>query len=52
MMVGAIALSVYSVVVCHLLVRARLRATSATLVSLIVWLIAAFGLLTFVGGQA
>jgi uncharacterized membrane protein (GlpM family) len=52
MMAGAIALSVYSVVVCHLLVRARLRATSATLVSLIVWLIAAFGLLTFVGGQA
>jgi Protein of unknown function (DUF3147) len=37
---GAIALAVYSVVVCHLLVRARLRAASATL-----------GLLTLVGGQ-
>jgi hypothetical protein len=51
MMAGAIALAVYSVVVCHLLVRARLRAAPATLVSFVVWLIVAFGLLTLAGGQ-
>jgi uncharacterized protein DUF3147 len=51
MAAGAIALAVYSVVVCHLLVRARLRAASATLLSLVAWLIVAFGLLTLVGGQ-
>ena len=51
MMAGAIALAIYSVVVCHLLVRARLRAAPATLLSLVVWLIVAFGLLTLAGGQ-
>jgi uncharacterized membrane protein (GlpM family) len=51
MVAGAIALAIYSIVVCHLLVRARLRATSATILSLAVWLIVAFGLLVFVGGQ-
>ncbi|MDB5607939.1 MAG: hypothetical protein JWP25_4839 [Bradyrhizobium sp.] len=51
MMVGSIALGLYSVVVCHLLVRARLRAVPSTLLSLVVWLIAAFGLLFLVGGQ-
>ena len=51
MVAGAVALAVYCVVVCHLLVRARLRAASATLLSLIVWLIAAFGLLALAGGQ-
>jgi hypothetical protein len=51
MMAGAIALAVYSVVVCHLLVRTRLRATPATLVSLVVWLMVACGLLTLAGGQ-
>ena len=51
MTAGAIALAVYSVVVCHLLVRARLRAAPATLLSLVVWLIVAFGLLTLAGGQ-
>jgi len=51
MMAGAIALAVYSVVVCHLLVRARLRAAPATLLSLLVWLIVACGLLTLAGGQ-
>jgi Protein of unknown function (DUF3147) len=39
MKAGAIALAVYSVVVCHLLVRARMRAAPATLLSLVVWLI-------------
>jgi Protein of unknown function (DUF3147) len=51
MMAGAIALVVYSVVVCHLLVRTRLRAGPATLLSLVVWLMVAFGLLTIAGGQ-
>ena len=51
MMVGAIALAVYSVVVCHLLIRARLRALPATLLSLVVWLLVAFGLFAFTGGQ-
>jgi hypothetical protein len=51
MMVGSIALGLYSVVVCHLLVRARLRAVPSTLLSLVVWLIAAFGLLFLVGWQ-
>ena len=51
MMAGAIALAVYSVVVCHLLVRVRLRAAPAALLSLVVWLIVAFGLLTLAGGQ-
>ncbi|WP_407168651.1 DUF3147 family protein [Bradyrhizobium sp. ORS 111] len=51
MIVGAIALVIYSIVVCHLLVRAKLRAVAATLLSLVAWLIAAFGLLIFTGGQ-
>ena len=51
MMAGAIALAIYSVVVCHLLVRAKLRAVTATLLSLVVWLIAALGLLIVTGGQ-
>jgi hypothetical protein len=51
MMAGAIALCVYSVVVCHLLVRTRLRAAPATLLSLVVWMIVAVGLLILVGGQ-
>lgn len=33
MMAGAVALAVYSVVVCHLLMRARLRALPATMLS-------------------
>jgi hypothetical protein len=45
MMAGAIGLAVYSVVVCHLLVRAGLRAAPATLLSLVVWLIVAYSLL-------
>src|SRR3954447_161951 len=43
MMAGAIALSVYSLVVCHLLVRTRLRAAAVTLLSLVVWMIVAAG---------
>jgi hypothetical protein len=51
MTAGAIALAVYSVVVCQLLIRARLRAAPATLLSLVVWLFVAFGLLALAGGQ-
>ena len=51
-MAGAIALGVYSAVVCQLLVRARLRAAPATLLSLVVWLIIALGLWDLAGGQA
>ena len=51
MMAGAVALAVYSVVVCHVLVRARLRALPATMMSLAVWLLVAFGLLILTGGQ-
>src|ERR1700710_1272965 len=51
MIAGAIALAVYSVVVCQLLIRARLRAAPATLLSLVVWLIVAFGLFTLAGAQ-
>lgn len=51
MMAGAIALAIYSVVVCQLLVRARFKAMIATLLSFVVWLIVAFVLLTLVGGQ-
>jgi hypothetical protein len=51
MMAGAVALAIYSVVVCQLLVRAWLRALPATLLSLVVWLIVALGLLTLAGGR-
>lgn len=52
MMAGAIALGVYSAVVYQLLVRARLRAAPATLLSLVVWLVIALGLWVLAGGQA
>jgi len=51
MMAGALALAVYSVVVCQLLIRARLRALPATLLSLVVWLVVAVGLLALAGGR-
>jgi hypothetical protein len=51
MTAGAIALAVYGFVVCQLLIRARLRAAPATLLSLVVWLIVAFGLFTLAGAQ-
>ncbi|MCC8938612.1 hypothetical protein CI1B_85180 [Bradyrhizobium ivorense] len=52
MIAGALALAVYSFVVCQLLIRARLRAIPATLLSLVVWLVTVFGLLTITGAQA
>lgn len=51
MMAGAIALAIYSVVVCHVLVRARMRALPATLLSLAAWLVVAFGVFILAGGQ-
>jgi hypothetical protein len=52
MMAGAIALAIYSVVVCQRLIRARMRALPATLLSIVVFLIASFGLWAIAGGQA
>jgi hypothetical protein len=52
MMAGAVALALYSIVVCQLLVRARMRALPATLLSMVAWLIAAFGVWALAGGQA
>ena len=52
MMAGAIALAIYSVVVCQLLIRTRMRALPATLLAILVWLTAAFGLWAVTGGRA
>jgi uncharacterized membrane protein (GlpM family) len=52
MMAGAIALAIYSVLVYQLLIRARLRALPATLLSIAVWLAAALGLCSLSGAQA
>ena len=44
MIAGALALSCYSILVCQLLMRARLRALPATLLALVLWFTVAFGL--------
>jgi hypothetical protein len=49
---GAIALSLYSVLVCQLLMRARLNALSATLAALPVWLMVAFSLHALFGSTS
>ncbi len=51
MMAGATALAVFSVAVCHLLMRARLSAGLATSLAMVVWLVVAFGLLALAGAQ-
>jgi hypothetical protein len=51
MMARAVALAVYSIIVCHVLVRARIRALPATVLSLPAWLVVGFGLLILAGGQ-
>jgi hypothetical protein len=51
MMAGAVALAVYSIVVCHLLIRTRIRAFPATMLAVAAWLAVAFGLWTLGGGQ-
>lgn len=52
MIYGALALACYSVAVCHLLMRLRLSALSATITAFAVWLVVAFGLLAGFGGAA
>lgn len=52
MIYGAAALACYSFVVCQVLMRFRLAALPATIVSLVVWLAVAFGLLASLGGAA
>lgn len=42
MLFGAVALACFSVAVCQLLVRTRLRALPSTLLALVVWLAVAF----------
>jgi uncharacterized membrane protein (GlpM family) len=44
MMIGAIALGIYSFAVCQLLMRAKLPALAATGISLVAWLAVALGL--------
>ena len=52
MMTGAVALALYGIVVCQMLMRARIRALPAALLSIVVWLVVAFGLWSFAGGLA
>jgi hypothetical protein len=47
-----IVLAVSSVALCQLLIRARMRALPATLMSIVVWLAAALGLWSLAVGQA
>src|SRR5882757_6831141 len=49
---GAIALLLYSVVVCQLLMRLRLNALIATLAALPVWLLVALSLHALFGGES
>jgi hypothetical protein len=44
MAIGAIALAIYSLLVCQLLMRAHFRAPTATLLSLVAWVALAVGL--------
>ena len=49
---GAIALFVYSIAVCQLLIRRRWNALPATVIALVVWLSAALGLHLLLGASA
>ena len=49
MVLGAIALVVYSIVVCQLLMRTGIGALQATALALVVWLLVAFGLQMLAG---
>jgi hypothetical protein len=49
---GAVALAAYSVLVCQLLMRTRLRALTATLFALVLWLAVAFSFQALVAGAA
>jgi uncharacterized membrane protein (GlpM family) len=52
MAIGAVALAIYSLLVCQLLMRTRLRAFTATMVALVVWLAVAGCLYYFVLGKS
>jgi uncharacterized membrane protein (GlpM family) len=52
MMFGAIALLLYSVAVCQLLMRMQMRALPASLLAMAAWLVAAFGLQAVFSGGA
>jgi Protein of unknown function (DUF3147) len=52
MVAGAVALALFGVVVCHLLMRVRMRALPATALGTAAWLLAAFDLWAVVGWQA
>jgi hypothetical membrane protein len=52
MIYGAIALACYSLVACQLLMRFRIGALAATILSFAVWLVIAFSLLAGFGGAA
>jgi hypothetical protein len=49
---GALALGVYSIVVCHLLMLRRWNALPASIAALAIWLCVAFGLYFVAGGSA
>jgi hypothetical protein len=51
MAIGAVALTIYSMLVCHLLMRTHGRALTTTLVALVGWLVVAGGLYNFVPGS-
>ena len=52
MMLGAIALFIYSILVCRLLMRRHWNALPATLASLLIWLAVALGLYVLAGAAA
>ncbi|WP_315781871.1 MULTISPECIES: DUF3147 family protein [unclassified Bradyrhizobium] len=52
MMFGAVALCLYSMIVCQLLMRLHLRALTASLLATVVWLVAALGLQAVFSGGA
>jgi hypothetical protein len=52
MIAGALALSCYSILVCQLLMRAKMRTLPATLLALLLWLAVAFGLALLLPGAA
>ena len=52
MIYGAAALACYSFTVCQLMMRLRVNALPATMMSLAAWLVVAFGLLAVLGVPA
>ncbi len=50
MMFGAVALVIFSIVVCHLIIRFRLSALPATSLAFFAWIAVALGLESIIGG--